>query len=230
MNDLAIPQKTMSSVEIAELAEKRHDNVMADIRKMLDDLKIQSPEFSGEQTFANNRKRNVFNLPKRECLILVSGYSIELRAKIIDRWQELENQQQVIAIPQSLPEALRLAADLAEKNTQLEHLVAEAKPKVEALDRIATADGSLCIRDAAKTLQARPKDLTNWLSENQWIYKRTGVAYWIGYQHKIQQGVLEHKSTTVHRDDDTEKVVTQVRVTPKGLAKLSAVFNQEEAA
>ncbi len=229
MNDLTLPQKTMSSVEIAELTGKQHDNVTRDIRNILNKLKIDLLKFEGNEKFANNRTRKVFNLPKRECLILVSGYSVELRAKIIDRWQELENQQQGIAIPQSLPEALRLAADLAEKNSQLEHQVAEAKPKVEALDRIATADGSLCIRDAAKTLQIRPKDLTQWLNKHQWIYKRVGVAYWIGYQHRIQQGLLEHKSTTVHRDDGTEKVVTQVRVTPKGLIKLSETFNKEAA-
>ena len=37
---------TMTSVEIAELTGKRHDNVMADIRKML--VEIQSPEKSGD--------------------------------------------------------------------------------------------------------------------------------------------------------------------------------------
>lgn len=33
--------------------------------------------------------------------------------------------------------------------------------------------------------------------------------------------MLEHKTTTVYRSDGTEKVTTQVRVTPKGLARLT---------
>lgn len=51
MNDLmslnASNVIVMSSVEIARICDKRHDNVMADIRKMLNELNIQSPEFSG---------------------------------------------------------------------------------------------------------------------------------------------------------------------------------------
>ena len=81
---------TMSSREIAELTGKRHDNVKADIEKMLTDLKLNVPEFSGTYTATNGNSSLEFNLPKRECLILISGYSILLRAKIIDRWQELE--------------------------------------------------------------------------------------------------------------------------------------------
>ena len=41
---------TMSSREIAELCDKRHDNVMADIRKMLNELGLYAPDFSGTYT------------------------------------------------------------------------------------------------------------------------------------------------------------------------------------
>ena len=82
---------TMSSLEIAELTGKRHDNVLADIRKMLKELDLVIPDFSG--VYKNQQLINTpcFHLPKRECLILVSGYNIRMQAAIIRRWQELEN-------------------------------------------------------------------------------------------------------------------------------------------
>lgn len=81
----------MSSREIAELCGKEHKHVLADIRNMCESLEIDSAEFSAQYKDTTGRTLPCFNLPKRETLILVSGYSAELRAKIIDRWQELEN-------------------------------------------------------------------------------------------------------------------------------------------
>ncbi|MEJ8811832.1 Rha family transcriptional regulator [Variovorax ureilyticus] len=81
---------TMSSREIAELTGKEHKNVLADIRKMLSELGKTSADFSANLPDAYGRPQAAYLLPKRETLILMSGYSIELRARIIDRWQELE--------------------------------------------------------------------------------------------------------------------------------------------
>lgn len=83
----------MSSREISKLTGKRHDNVMSDIRSMLESLEIQSPDFLGDYKDSKGRTYQCFNLPKRETLILVSGYNIQLRAKIIDRWDELEQKE-----------------------------------------------------------------------------------------------------------------------------------------
>jgi len=87
--------QTMSSREIAELTGKEHRNVMRDIRTMLVELHGEEGVLSFEQTYTNPQNGQTypcFNLPKRETLILVSGYSVAMRAKIIDRWQELETQ------------------------------------------------------------------------------------------------------------------------------------------
>lgn len=123
------------------------------------------------------------------------------------------------------PAAMRgLLLTYTEKVIALEGRVAEMQPSVEALERIAVADGSLCITDAAKTLQVRPKDLFQYLRSHGWIYRRPGTDTDIAYQSKLVSGVLEHKTTTVYRSDGSEKVTTQVRVTPKGLTVLAKVF------
>lgn len=97
MSTLTTMNQTMSSGEIAKLTGKEHKNVLADIRKLLIELGIDSAEFSAQYKDSSGKENLLFNLPKRECLILVSGYSIKMRAAIIDRWQELENATQVIA-------------------------------------------------------------------------------------------------------------------------------------
>jgi len=110
-----------------------------------------------------------------------------------------------------------------EKVIALEGKVEEMRPQVQALDRIAGSDGSFCITDAAKTLQVRPKDLFSFLRSHGWIYSRAGGGE-IAYQSKLATGLLEHKTTTVHRTDGSERTVTQVRVTAKGLTRLAQEF------
>ena len=85
--------QTMSSLDIAKLTNKRHDHVMRDITKMLGELNINAPHFWGTYKTKQNNEYGCYNLPKRETLILVSGYNTELRAAIIDRWEELEQKE-----------------------------------------------------------------------------------------------------------------------------------------
>ena len=103
-------------------------------------------------------------------------------------------------------------------------------PKAEALDRLASSEGSLCITDAATSLQVPPRDLYWLLRAKGWIYQRHGVTGDIGYQARINAGLPEHKTSTVSRTDGTEKTVTQVRVTPKGLTALAMALQTERKA
>ncbi len=214
--------QTMSSREIATLTGKQHQHVRRDIEAMAEGLKTDPSIFGRIYRDARNREQREYALPRRECLILVSGYSVELRARIIDKWEELERAARRPVMPDlNNPATLRLLlADYANDKIALEEQVAELAPKAEALDRIATADGSMCITDAAKTLQVQPKAAFQFLRAHRWIYSRQGGGD-IAYQDKLASGLLEHKTTTIHRSDGSEKVTTQVRVTPKGLARLA---------
>lgn len=165
----------------------------------------------------------VFHLDYSHSMSLVSGYNVRLRKAIIDRWQQLETTA-APALPQTFAAALRALADQTELAEQQAAALALAAPKAEALDRLSGAEGSLCLTEAAKVLKIAPRRLTAWLSEHAWIYKRAGARHWVAYQDRIQQGVMEHRTTTLERPDGTDKVVDQVLVTGKGLARLAKLL------
>ncbi|MBA5724606.1 Rha family transcriptional regulator [Candidatus Liberibacter sp.] len=102
--------KTMSSREIANLTGKRHDNVMRDIEEMLENLEVshlksEAADFESKYKDVQGKSRKCYHLPKRETLILVSGYDVNLRAKIIDRWAELEAEKRQQITVQKTPSA-----------------------------------------------------------------------------------------------------------------------------
>ncbi|CAN5297659.1 hypothetical protein BH10PSE16_BH10PSE16_01090 [soil metagenome] len=173
------------------------------------------------------RKSPGYRFPKREACLMAMSYSYDLQAKVFDKMTALETQQAAApAIPTTLSAALRLAANQADQIEAQQAQLAIATPKAQALDRIADADGSMCITNAAKHLQMQPKRLFSWLAANDWIYRRPGNANWIAYQPRLKSGLLDHKVARVDRGDGTEKVVEQVLVTAKGLAKLAEVAVQ----
>lgn len=89
----------MSSLEIAERTGKEHFNVLIDIRKMLKALGLADLDFQASYTDRTGRSLPCFHLPKRECIILVTGYSIPMRAAVVDRWAELEAQVAAPSLP-----------------------------------------------------------------------------------------------------------------------------------
>jgi prophage antirepressor-like protein len=137
-------------------------------------------------------------------------------------------------VPQSLSEALRFAADLEDQRQALackvqeqESAIRVLEPKAKGLDRIAQeTEGALCMTDAAKVLQIGPKWLMERLCHHNWIYKRTNKSDWTAYQDKIDAGLLEHKMTKVPASDQLSmKVIPQVMVTKKGIAKIAKMLS-----
>jgi phage regulator Rha-like protein len=90
---------TMSSREIAELTGKRHPDVKRDIFVMLPGLGLDASRFAHTYRDKQNRQQVEIKLLKRETLILVSGYSVALRARIVDPWMELEERAVTPALP-----------------------------------------------------------------------------------------------------------------------------------
>lgn len=227
MTEIAGIVKTMSSLEISELVESNHADVRRSIERLAEKGVISLPPLAEvSNSGAGPKTIKVYNLDKRSSLIVVAQLCPEFTARIVDRWQALEQQAAMggFKIPASMSEALRLAADLSDKVQEQQQVIALQAPKVEALERIAQADGSMCITNAAKALQCQPKQLFGHMQAKHWIYRRAGGNGYVGYQDKIQQGLLDHKVTTIERSDGSSRMVEQVLVTPKGLTRLATIL------
>lgn len=225
---------TMTSREIAELTDKEISHVHRDIRAMLEELKGHDPEVDDVREDKDQRGYTVcFHLTKGLSMTLVAGYNVKLRKAIIDRWQQLEAGAAPVLNMRD-PRQMALAAlQLIEVNQELQatieqqqRKISEDAPKVDGFERIAKSDGSMCITDAAKTLQVQPRKLAALLQEEHWVYRRPMGSGFLAYQDRIQAGYLEHKVTTGEKGDGTEWTSTQVRVTPRGLTKLADVIRQ----
>ena len=222
-NGSNLTRQVMSSREIADLVEARHNDVVATINRLFEKGLLRSPRKTRREA-TGGRPVEVYDLIERDTHLVVAGYSDEHRARVIDRWQELEGR--VVAhlqVPTNFADALRLAAEQVEKNQQLQQVIEHQAPKVAAIKRLAAASGAICITDAAKHLQLQPSKLFDWLAEHRWIYRRKGSRRWIAYQPRITAGLMKHKVTDLKPDPETglDRAAFDVLVTPKGLSRLA---------
>ncbi|ATO56893.1 Rha family transcriptional regulator [Bartonella sp. 1-1C] len=227
--------QTMSSREIAKLCGKRHDHVMRDIKQMLEELYSKSTapkfgvsDFAGLYKDSTGRTLPCYHLPKRECLILVSGYSTALRAKIIDRWQELEKQVVVPQIDYSSPQVmLGVLTHLKDENERKDTLIAELTPKAMALECLQRQDGLFGLTEAAKILEMQPKQFVQFLQQKGWVYRRAAGGNLLPYQDKIQKQLMDCTTITLQTASGIEKVIPSAKVTTKGMGVLSQALQKQ---
>jgi phage regulator Rha-like protein len=106
---------SMTSLQIAELTGKRHDHVLRDIENMFKDLNIDAPKFGGIYKDSMNRKKPMYILQYNETICLVTGYSSEMRMAVINRWQDLEKENELLKKELALKEQARSEAILEYK-------------------------------------------------------------------------------------------------------------------
>jgi len=219
MNELIVSknESTMSTIEIAELTGKRHDHVLRDTRNMLIELYSEGVTNFGDTYIhpQNNEEYKIYRLPKREALILTTGYSIIQRAAIIDRWQELEAKQSP-ALP-NYQEALRQLADQLDITQKQAILIKIQQPAVDFVDRYVEAKSSKCLSDVAKLLKHKPQAFFKLLADNDVIFKRGGS--WVPYQRHIDIGRF-----TVTTGVSNGHAYDQTRVEPDGIVWLAKMF------
>ena len=233
MNNLAILKQTaqtMSSREIAQLCQKPHDNVLKLIRSLIDGGIVKSTTPHQYMHPQNGQWYTEFLSDKRDSLVVVARLSPEFTAAVIDRWQELEAQNNTPALPNFADpvQAARAWADAMELQQKAIAQVAQLQPKADALDAITHAKGNSNIRDAAKALGAKQSDFISWCLKHGWLY-RDDCERLKAYANRIQQGFMAQKSVLYRGSDSTERATMQPMFTPKGLTHLAKIYTREVA-
>jgi phage antirepressor YoqD-like protein len=238
--DGAATVQTMSSVEIAKLCNKRHDHVMRDIQVTLAQVGVDLPKFGGIYLDDKNRQYRCYFLPKRECLILVSGYSVPLRTAIIDRWQELEAKLLTASepqIPRSYAEALMAAAQLALKSEEQERLLAvkdqvieekeqlleEQQPAVEFVENYVESSKLFGIRETAKLLKVAQNTFVDLCLKYKVLFRQGGSGRLHPYAEWLTKGYLR----VVTSLDDQERAFDQTKFTTRGRTWIVQYLNRK---
>lgn len=141
----------MSSMDIAELTGKQHSHVLRDIKVLLDQGVAESNFGLGSYSDANGQSRTMYNLTKKGCLILASGYDAVLREKIIDRWEVLETKE-TAALPSTYLDALKSLVIAEEQKALLSLELEQQRPKIEFYDTVTGSSDTIDMASVAKVL------------------------------------------------------------------------------
>lgn len=216
----------MTSQEIADLVQSRHDNVKRTVERLAESGVIKLPPTEGVKNHLGQVVANyVFegDQGERDTTIIVAQLSPQFLGQVVDQWRFLKQQMLEMVRPSYMIEdPVARAKKWIEEQTakqEAEAKLLEAakaievmKPTVDAYDLIAGKKGSMCFQDAYKFLGGmKLKDMKQWMYDKKWINKDRFGRDSIGYYQNMN-GYLVEKVTT-HQP--------QIRITYKGLAAMA---------
>lgn len=202
-------EPTMTSREIADLVESRHDSVKRTIDRLVDNLVIACPPLV-EYLDGLNRPASEYRINKRDSYVIVAQLSPVFTARLVDRWQELE-QGAAVKVPQSFAEALQLAADQAKCIEQQAKQIEAAQPALQFVGRyVESSSGAKGFREVCKVLKAKEPEFRDFLQDSKIMYRLGGA--WTAYQNHIDAGRFEVKTGTAN-----DRAYSQAKFTAKGV-------------
>ena len=222
INDKNASALTMSSREITKLVKSRHSDVCRSIETLISKGVIGGYQPKPYTHPQNGQIYYEYFLNKRDTYILVAQFSPEFTAAVIDRWQELENQQNPTALlPQNYLQALeQLVA--SEKEKQALALENKAmKPKADFVDLYVDIGTTKSLRETAKILNMPEKAMIAALERDKALYRQSGNL--IPYSDKQSRGLFTVKTGTAEHGHN----FTQTRVTSKGIQWIAQRYASE---
>ena len=216
-------QERMTSLEIAEVIGKPHNDIMKAIRKMEPAWeKVSQGKFSLSsrtlvQPNGGTREYPCYVLTKTECLYIATKFNDEARAKLVLRWQELEMQHMTRMLQQHM-RLLRATDD---------EVLAEADAIIaDELDHL-NRDSDYCYTptDISRHYGMEGRDLNSFLSDQ-------GIIRWTCGQWQLtplyqDRGLAENRSFIYHGRNGKRKRRTSLVWTERGRRFITALFDPD---
>jgi anti-repressor protein len=218
------------SLKVADAFNKQHKNVLQQIRNILGSAENSAHQnWFYESTFldAQGKTRPMFVMNRDGFSLLAMGLTgakaMQFKVGFIEQFNQMEHIVQNVvqrpAIPQTLSEALRLAADQAEQIECQQKQIEAERPRVLFSQSVETSKDSVLIGELAKIIcqngvETGEKRLFQWLRENNYLCSH-GERYNQPTQRAIELGLFEIRKTTINVGEST-KVRTTTKVTGKG--------------
>lgn len=185
-------EQSMTSLEIAELVEKRHDNVKRTIQTLVERRVITLPHF--EEKATAGRPIGFFTFKgekgKRDSIIVVAQLCPEFTARLVDRWAELEGKSREL----SKMEILQMALESEQQKLVLQAQIALNQPKVDYYEKIVVRDTLLNATQVAQKIGLSAMAMNKYLDQLN-VYNRGVKRARIFQQWFVDQGLGELKQT-----------------------------------
>lgn len=233
MNNLQIVNKAaaIDSKEVATMVEKRHTELLRDIRTYISYLaesKIASGDFFIESTYhdLNNQPRPCFLITKQGCEMVANKLTgkkgVLFTARYVKKFNEMESAQpknsymieDPIARAQAWIEEQKEKQKLIETAEVQAQLIAEYEPKIGYLDKILQSKGLLTVTQIAADYGLSARELNKVLHEER-VQRKVGNQ-WILYMYHMNKGYTKSNTINIIRSNGEPDTQMQTKWTQKG--------------
>jgi Rha family phage regulatory protein len=220
------------SLTVAEVFNKRHDNVLSDIRKQMSfagenfaDLNFKE----GHYLDKNNQSRPKINLTEEAFTLIAMSYNtkeaVQMKVKFIQEFKRMRETLNTVGSPSyAIEDPIKRAHQWIEeqkqkmvletKNLMLEQQVAESKPKVTYYDEILKSTGVVTITQIAKDYGMSGQALNDLLHDNGVQYKQSGQ--WLLYHQYQDRGYTKSETRSYRRTNGETGTKLHTKWTQKG--------------
>lgn len=170
-------------------------------------------------TNENGTESVVFELSQDQCMLVSMRESKAVRHNVLDKLKSL-------GLPQTMAQALRLAADQAEQIEQQQAQLALAAPMVEFVERyVQPGTGSMGLREVCKLLGVKQNQLTAFLLDQDLMYRTTPQGPLTPRAKHVHAGRFEAKTGIADRGE-TSHAYVYYKFTPKGVERITGLWNK----